>query len=251
MTDPVLTLTHEPVPISAKFPQIRSVVYGEPGVGKTTLALSFPRPIVIDTDGGLEGDAIIDVSGEEWSPDGWRDLNAFYFWLKTRLDRCDTIIVDSFDAMVRFLMNEVTSQPTKFRTADSWLTSLTDAIPEQRDYLAVQRAMDRFLAQLRQTGKHIVLTSSVREPDLTKGQAKRTINVSPGIEALVMGWTNIAGELTIVKDKAGARHRVLSTEEGQPTRKAKSRWSTLTPGIVDPTYDLIKAGIAQEDKVQK
>lgn len=34
-------------------PKIKALIYGEPGTGKTTLALSAPNPLLIDCDGGL------------------------------------------------------------------------------------------------------------------------------------------------------------------------------------------------------
>ena len=39
-------------------PKIKALIYGEPGTGKTTLALSAPNPLLIDCDGGF-GDELL------------------------------------------------------------------------------------------------------------------------------------------------------------------------------------------------
>lgn len=237
-------LKNKPVPIAGNtVPPLRVAVYGDGGVGKTTFALSFPKPLVIDTDGGLEGDAVSgDVIGEEWSPSAWQDLNALYTYIKTRTekDQYGTIVIDSIDTLCRFLLHEAEGYATKSRSANAHENQLIT--PEQQDYGKVAGAIDIFLTKLknlsRERGIHIVLTSAVRLPDPEKGRLKRTFDVQPAVEANLCYWANIYGEMVVVETKE-EEHRILWTKVSDSTRKNKTRFGALRPGVTDPTFEKI------------
>lgn len=252
-------LNHLPKPVIPGMPALRIAVYGEGGAGKTTFALSFPKPLVIDTDGGLEGDAIVAADGavvdaDQWGPEKWSDLNDLYFWLKGEVDThgYKTIVIDSIDTFCRFLRHEATDQPTRQRSADASNNELIAA--EQQDYGKVERAVDLFLTKLKNLSKsrgiHIVLTSAVRLPDPEKNRTKRTFDVQPAVESHITYWANVYGELVVVetKPKAGATKdapveegRILWTRVSDPQRKCKTRFGALRPGVSSPSYDKLKS----------
>lgn len=246
------TLAHKPTPIETNvLDPLRLAVYGDGGVGKTTLALSFPFPLVVDLDGGLEGDAIArdDLVGHEWSPDGWQDLNALLAWIKAKTDdgQYKTIVIDSLDTLCRFILHEAEDLPTQGRRANAAEDELVTA--SQQDYGKVSNSVDRFLQRLkilsRERGIHIVLTSAVRLPDPDKGRTKRTFDVQPAVEANVKYWANVYGELVIEnlpKEKGSKdteEHRILWTSAGDTRRCNKTRWAALRPGVTNPTYEKI------------
>jgi hypothetical protein len=246
-----------PQPIKVEVPPIRLAVYGEPGAGKTTLALSFPKPLVVSVDNGLEGGALeaLEEEGEEWTPTDWRDLNALYFWLKTQVDKRDygTVVIDSITSLSTLIRHEAMRQPAQGRAAGQADTELVQAT--QPDYGRVAYALENFLLKLTQlsqlTGVHVVLTSNVREPDPEKGQTRRTFDLQPAVERIVLQWANIYGELVADEivdpddksEPAGKRRkierRVLWTRVQDPRRKNKTRFAALTPGVVSPTFDRI------------
>ena len=139
------TLKRQPVAINPVLPAFRICVYGEGGVGKTSLALTFPKVLVVDTDGGLEGDAVAGITekgGEVWYPDQWKDCNDLYFWLKENVEKkgYKTIVIDSVDTLCRFIRREATAMPNSSRKANQLDDILTTS--DQQDYGKVEVAME-------------------------------------------------------------------------------------------------------------
>lgn len=258
-----IKLSHAPtaIPTNTAVP-FRLGIYGEGGVGKTTLGLSFPKPLVINTDSGLEGDAVAvtDLDGEEWVPEGWSDLNALYFWLKGQIEKrgYKTIVIDSIDTLARFILHEATDLPKTGRAANASTTQLVT--PDQQDYGKVANALDIFLGNLKMLSKakgvHIVLTSGVREADPDKGRMKRTFDVQPAVESVITYWANIYGELVnvTVKDKTTKEEkeeRILWTRASDPARKCKTRFGALRPGVKNPTFDKLSSLVIEAAAVQQ
>jgi hypothetical protein len=263
----LVQLSKLPVAITSTDPTLRLGVYGEGGVGKTSLALTFPKPLVIDTDSGLEGDAVVNVDGDEWSPDRWQDLNALYAFIKAKADTAQykTIVIDSIDTLCRFLRHEAENISTTGRPANASETQMITAT--EQDYGRVETAVDIFLTKLkvlsRSKGIHIVITSAVREPNPEKGRLKRTFDVQPAVERNLLYWCNIYGEMEavevakkvdgqVVRDAKGEavleEGRILWTKVSDRSRKNKTRFSALRPGVSDPTFAKIMGLIKGDAK---
>jgi hypothetical protein len=252
------TLKRQPAAIQPNMPPHRACFYGEAGVGKTSLLLTYPHPLIIDTDGGLEGDAVATAQGEQWRPDQWSDLADLYFWLKTEVAKkgYKTIGIDSLDTLAHLLRYEATDMPNKSRAENQWQDELTTS--DQQDYGKVADALYRFLSNLKvlsiEKGVHIVLTSAVRLPDRERGRLKRTCDVQPAVEAAIKLWCNIFGELSLVETNDGGKkdaknvpimveHRILWTRGSDPARQGKTRFGALRPGVTDPSFDIMRKKI--------
>jgi hypothetical protein len=236
-------LKQEPTKIRQESERLRLVVYGEPGVGKTTLAMTFPKPLVVNTDGGLVSVTVNrpgEDLGEQWVPEGHKDLEALYFWIKSRIGEYETIVIDSLDELVFLLMDELVDAGAAYdRKKQKDTHPVAEFVPEQAEYLANQRQMHSFLHALRQLGRHVVITSGVR----AKLGEKRTVDVAPGLQTIVERWSSILGELLVVEDESkpevnGKRALIIPPSNNQ--RRSKNRFfHQLGNYVVDPGYQTI------------
>lgn len=71
---------------------IKAVIYGPEGIGKTTLASQFPKPLFIDTEGSTK---FMDVARLD-PPSSWEMLKQQVQWVKSSRP-CETLVVDSAD----------------------------------------------------------------------------------------------------------------------------------------------------------
>lgn len=215
---------------------LRLVVYGAEGVGKTTLAMEFPRPLVINTDDGLisvtyaAGGA---VDGTQFVPEGYRSVEEIVRFIRSHADDYDTVVIDDVSTLCDDLLDELTAEHAKAE-AHKKRPLLMENIPEQIEYQGNQQQLRRLLKALRQTKKHVVVIGGLRIEDKTE---KHVIDVSPKAQRIIGKWCHVIGELVSdTFDELGpGTHRVLFTEPSR-TRQAKARFAELRPNVVDPDF---------------
>lgn len=238
----VAEMSNTPEPLALAHERLRMVIYGDFGRGKTTFASTCPNPLIIDTNGGLVSIALNGSEAYTMEPTGYEDLEGLYFWIKDHADEFDTIVIDSLDSLTYLLMDEITEDAVTFKKNEGKKVSLRmQFVPEPGDYFASQRQMNRFLVGLRQLGKHIVITSAVRLK-----QGRTAPNVSDGMERVVCDFVSFIGELIILDEVTEEDReddpdlvegcRVLLTSESN-SRATKSRFASLKPYVVEPTFD--------------
>ncbi len=88
--------------------QVKILVYGQPGLGKTTLSFTSKNPLVLDFDGGAHRAGNHKV-GEIWQFESWNDVVEM-MKNPTEIQGFDTIIIDTvgrcLDFLTAFLINE-------------------------------------------------------------------------------------------------------------------------------------------------
>lgn len=235
---------------------LRLVVYADPKVGKTSLGLTFPRPLIVNTDFGLEGDALrqlADIGGAEIRPEGFKDLEGLYFYIRDHSEDYDTIFIDSGDELIRMLLDEVVKEGAGGRSgSNSGALGQTffDVVPEQAEYLANQHQMNRILTDLRRLNKHMVISFGVREGAGTQGRA--SYNTSPGLQKPVMHFASVIARMLVAPsdfagDAEGAAYkkgdRLLLTDAGSTTSMVGTRYAVLSPYVVNPTFDKLWTAI--------
>ena len=98
---------------------LSALIYGQPGVGKTTLACSAPHAVLLDFDGGVTR-----INGAHMVPTlqvkSWDEVTAALQVLDTEVPDCQTVVVDTAGKMVDFIsayMRLMGIERIGFRTA--------------------------------------------------------------------------------------------------------------------------------------
>lgn len=86
---------------AARKQRLRCLIYGPPGVGKTTAAIQFPSPYVIDTEGGTDyyGDIIERSGGVVWQSSSIDEVTAEVLTLARESHPYRTIVIDPFTSL--------------------------------------------------------------------------------------------------------------------------------------------------------
>lgn len=80
------------------------VIYGPEGIGKSTFASQFPKPLFIDTEGSTNK---LDVQRFEEKPSSWSMLKNYVEYVKKHPDVCDTLVIDTMDWAERLCVEDV------------------------------------------------------------------------------------------------------------------------------------------------
>jgi hypothetical protein len=132
--------------------KLKVLIAGYPGIGKTTLALSAPKPLLLDLDNGIDrvearyrSDTAIVQSYDELIKDiETADLKEY-----------ETIVVDTGGKLLELMKPKVIADDIKNGQRDGNLTL--------KGYGAVSRLFSQFVQQLEKLNKHLVFVFHAKE----------------------------------------------------------------------------------------
>jgi len=134
--------------------KVSMIISGVPGIGKTTLALSSPKPLLIDLDGGISRveavyrkDVLIANNYEELMDDLHSDLSEY-----------ETIVIDTGGKLLEML------KPVVIK--DSPKNAKTDGSLSLQGYGAVKRKFSDFVNFVRGLNKHLIIVFHASEVQL-------------------------------------------------------------------------------------
>lgn len=138
---------------------IKTVIYGQEGVGKTTLASKFPDPVFIDTEGSTS--QYEDISRMP-APKNWRDLNQMIEWL-AKEKPCKTVVIDTVDWAEAKEVEDLLATSNKESIADFGYGEGYIRSAER-----IQKFMDELETKLINQGINVVLVchSQIRKVEL-------------------------------------------------------------------------------------
>ena len=211
------------------FPLI--TLYGQAGVGKTSLAAEFPRPILINIEGGVPEGVAITYTGRE----PIRDYNKFIAYLETlryQEHNFKTVIIDSLDTLEKKVIHPYVKRVNDFDSIDQTFG---------KAYTRSAEVMDKILDHLEdlriRKKMYIVLTAAaVKETfdDLINNSYHRfNLALQNQIQTKIFHQSDfmffMKPDVYMVKSKgdkkerpAGSSRRLLCTSI-MPTWVAKSR----------------------------
>ena len=133
---------------------IKMLVYGQPGIGKSTMALSAPNPVLFDFDGGVQR---VNVAFQcpTLQVKNWEEALQALEELRSGEVPCNTIIIDTAGKMLDFMSDYIMRNDSKMRMRDGSLSL--------KGYGARKVMFVNFLREVSMMGKNIVFVAHERE----------------------------------------------------------------------------------------
>lgn len=133
---------------------IKALVYGQPGLGKSTLALSTPNPVLFDFDGGIQR-----VNGAFQCPtlqvQNWNEVLQALQELETQSNDFMTIVIDTAGKMLDYMSTYIIQQDNRLGKRDGSLTL--------QGFGARKIMFFNFLKRVSMMGKHVIFVAHERE----------------------------------------------------------------------------------------
>ena len=207
---------------------LKTVIYGPEGIGKSTLAARFPRPVFIDTEGSTRH---MDVSRME-KPSSWTMLLEQVRYIRDHAGLCETLVIDTADWAEQLCISSI--------CASKQISGIED-LGYGRGYVYLAEEFGRLLNLLEEVverGIHVVLTAHAmmrkfEQPDEMGAYDRWELKLQKKTAPLVKEWSDLllfANYKTIAvatdekgkKFKAQGGRRVLYTAH-HPCWDAKNR----------------------------
>lgn len=238
---------------------VKMMIYGQAGMGKTTVALSAPKPLLLDFDNGvkrvnmahLDGIDIVQVSS-------WQDVQQV---LQEDLSTYQTIVVDTIGKMMDFIITYKcgTRQPQirdwgGINAEFSWMTRTLSSLNKNVVFVAHRDTRKDgddtvFIPALREKSYNSIVTEldllGYLEMKNENGVQKRTITFDPTSRNDGKNTCNLPGIMFVpnILDKNGnptAKNDFITTKVIQPylnmlqiKKEERSRYDKVMEEIKD------------------
>lgn len=127
--------------------------YGQPGIGKTTLALSAPNPLLIDLDHGstrVEKSFLKDYVSVKTYQDVLNVLSS-----QDAIKSYDTIIIDTLGKLINIMADFLSAKSPNIRQSDGTLSI--------KGWGILKMNFQNLFSQLRSLNKHLIFIAHARE----------------------------------------------------------------------------------------
>lgn len=210
------------------------LVYGMGGVGKTTFAASFPKPLLIDFENGAKYFGERGISVDVAQQKDWFNQEDFNT-LKQAVANYETIIIDPVGEAMQKLINSPSITGAKYRQGGTG--DLTMA-----GWGKVKDNMRNFIKWLRDTNKNVVIVAHVDETMDGEQIVRRPLIATKLSDELITMVDIVAymGTVTAKNDETGENEskRVLFLDPSDESRVSKDRTGKLGK-YIKPEYSYI------------
>lgn len=221
---------------------LNCLIYGDPGVGKTVLAATAPRPLFFDVENGfrsVSNHPELAEHARRMRFAGVKSAEALATKvLEGTFGDYDTIVIDTLTALQDKALKEWTLAAFKKNPNDSQREG-DKYTPIGKDYQRNQEMMKHIVSLFRDSDKHIIFLCHAKdEKDESTGVISKAPMLSPKLAGKVLADCSLVGYMTRTgKTNDTPEKRFLRV---QPTTKiiAKSRIGGLPDIIESPTFDM-------------
>ena len=130
------------------------LIYGQPGIGKTTFGVSAPDAVLFDYDGGVQR-----INGAHQVPTlqpiSWEDTNLALQEIQNEMPEIKTIVIDTVGKMLDYMSAYIIKTDPKMAMRDGSLSL--------KGYGVRKQMFVNFIKQLALMGKNVVFIAHERE----------------------------------------------------------------------------------------
>jgi hypothetical protein len=168
-----------------KWMPTKGLVYGLPGIGKSSLAAAFPSPVFLDTERGTSS---LDVARIEIA--SWDELRQAIAELGSTRHEFKTVVIDSIDWAEEMLGQAICKEHSKASLQDFGYGK--EAVYLREGIAKLTSACNGLIG----AGMHVVFIAhakieKVSLPDLTDSYDRYTINLSKHVTPKVKEWCDV------------------------------------------------------------
>lgn len=234
--------------LSERKKTLNVLVYGEPGVGKTTFAATAPRPILwLEAEGGTH--SIADTEGIDIvRVDGLESYREVLRYLQANPEKYKTVVIDSITETQAAMLKEIMRKAVKEEAGRN------EFMPQFAEWGQVTGVMREVARAFRDLPMHTVITALTREDkDELTGKTRVRPRMTPALSEELPAFMDAAIYMYAATPKAGeaGSDGVTADDEGvtivrnallQPTGKYTAkvrapRGREVPDFITDPTFD--------------
>lgn len=169
-------------------PAVKICLYGVEGIGKSTFASKFPKPVFSDTEGSTKF-----MTVDRLPPDrvtSWTMLKEYAAFVKSRPDLMDTYIIDTGDWAERLCMTHI---------CDSRKVSGIEDFGYGKGYTYLEEEFGRYLNMLEEiveSGTNVVIVCHAQlrkfeQPDELGAYDRYELKLEKKTAALVKEWADL------------------------------------------------------------
>ena len=203
--------------------KINMLLFGSPGSGKTTIAGTFPKPLYLNIEAGVN--TLIGKDMDYVTISEWDDMKEVFKMLTDEECKYESVVIDSVTELMKIRKSEIQGNKEMLTMKDWGL--LIDQ-------------MERMLRSFRDLQMNVLFIFAEQEDKDEDVLVKRPSISGKNLPATVCGFVDIVGYCKVVQGK-----EVEYLTQVTPDQRvyAKSRFPGLSGDIKDLTFDKVKSSI--------